>query len=75
MVIAGVVAFGGYRGVADWSITMAVVLVFGVIAEVGNRFGRRALEKKRRKVAAVAALRDATEIRERFRSEQHRRAA
>lgn len=75
MVIAGVVAFGGYRGVADWSITMVVVLVFGLIAEVGNRFGRRALGKKRRKAEAVAALRDATEVRERFRSEHQRRAA
>ena len=74
VVMAGLVAFAGYRGVADWSITMAVVLAFGVVAEVGNRFGRRALTKKRRKAESVAALRDAAQIRERFRTE-HRKAA
>lgn len=74
VLIAGLVAFAGYQGVADWSITMAVVLAFGVVAEIANRFGRRALNKKRLKRQAVAALRDAAEVRERFRSE-HRKAA
>lgn len=74
MLIAGVVAFAGYRGVADWSITMAVVLAFGMVAEIANRFGRRALNKKRRKAQAVAALRDAAEFRERFRTEQRKAA-
>jgi hypothetical protein len=74
VLIAGLVVFAGTRGVADWSITMAVVLAFGLVAEVANRLGRRALNKKRRKAETVAALRDAAEIRERFRTE-HRRAA
>lgn len=74
MLIAGVIAFAGYQGVADWSITMVVVLAFGLVAEVANRFGRRALNKKRRKAEAVAALRDAAEFRERFRTEQRKAA-
>ncbi len=74
MLIAGIIAFAGYQGVADWSITMVVVLAFGLVAEVANRFGRRALNKKRRKAQAVAALRDAAEFRERFRTEQRKAA-
>ena len=54
---------------------MVVVLAFGVIAEVANRFGRRALAKKRRKQAAVLALRSAAEVRDRFRTEHQRKAA
>ncbi len=74
VLLAGLVAFAGYQGVADWSITMVVVLAFGIVAEIGNRFGRRALAKKRRRAESSAALRSAAEIRERFRTE-HRRAA
>jgi hypothetical protein len=74
VLIAGLVAFAGSQGVADWSITMAVVLAFGLIAEVANRFGRRALNKKRRKAEANLALQDAQKVRERFRTE-HRKAA
>ncbi len=73
--MAGVVAFAGYQGVADWSITMAVVLAFGIVAEVGNRIGRKALTKQRRKRAASEAIKSATELRERFRSNEQRRAA
>ncbi len=73
--LAGLVAFAGYQGVADWSITMVVVLGFGIVAEVGNRAGRRALNRKRRNVAAREALRSASEFRERFRTAEQRRAA
>lgn len=73
--LAGLVAFAGYQGVADWSITMVVVLAFGMVAEVGNRIGRKALNKQRRKQAARAALQSATELRERFRTQEQRRAA
>jgi len=74
VLIAGLVAFAGYQGAADWSITMTVVLVFGIIAEIANRIGRRALNKKRRKAQAALALRDAAQVRERFRSEQRKAA-
>ena len=73
--LAGLVAFAGYQGVADWSITMVVVLALGIVAEVGNRIGRRALNKQRRKKAARAALQSAAELRERFRTQEQRRAA
>lgn len=72
--LAGVTALAGYQGVADWSITMVVVLAFAFVAESGNRLGRRALRKKRRAVAAREAIRGATELRERMR-QQERRAA
>ena len=45
--LAGLVCLAGYRGVADWSITLVVMLGFAFIAEIGNRIGRRALAKKR----------------------------
>jgi len=73
--LAGVVAFAGYRGVADWSITLVVMLGLALVAEVGNRAGRRSLRKKRRKAAAVEALRAASELRERMRTHEQRRAA
>ncbi len=75
VLLAGLVAFGGYRGVADWSITMVVVLAFGLVAEVANRLGRRALAKKRRRQASAQALRSAEEIRDRFRTGHQRKAA
>ncbi|HMO54535.1 MAG TPA: hypothetical protein PJ994_08535 [Tepidiformaceae bacterium] len=74
VLLAGLVAFGGFQGVADWSITMAVVLALGIIGVVADRFGLRALNKKRRKAEAVSALREAAEARERFRTEQRRAA-
>ncbi len=74
IVLAGLVCFAGYRGVADWSITLVVMLGFAFIAEVGNRLGRRALARKRRKAAAVIALRSAADLRDRMRT-QERRAA
>ena len=72
--LAGLVCLAGYRGVADWSITLVVMLGFAFIAETGNRIGRRALAKKRRKAAAVVALRSAADLRDRMRT-QERRAA
>jgi hypothetical protein len=75
VLLAGLAALAGYTGAADWSIAMAVVLGFGIIAEVANRFGRHALARKRRKQAAVLALRSAAEVRERFRTEHQRKAA
>ncbi len=73
--LAGLVAFAGYKGVADWSITLVVVLGLALVAEVGNRFGRRALTRQRRKKAAREALRSATDLRERMRTQEQRRAA
>ena len=73
--LAGLVALAGYQGIADWSIVMVVVLVLGVIAEVGNRIGRGALGRQRRNSAAQDAIRSATELRERFRAQDQRRAA
>ena len=74
--LAGVAAWAGYQEAADWSITLVVMLAFALIAEVGNRFGRRAVGKKRRITAAREALRSAADLRERLRTqEQHQRAA
>jgi predicted lysophospholipase L1 biosynthesis ABC-type transport system permease subunit len=75
VVLAGLVAFAGYQGVADWSIIMVVVLAFALVAEVGNRIGRKALKRQRRTRAARAALQSATELRDRFRTQEQRRAA
>ncbi len=75
ILLAGFTAFLGYQGAADWSIAMVVVLGFGIVAEIGNRFGRRALARKRRKRAAIEALRTAAEVRERLRMEHQRKAA
>ncbi|GMV85703.1 MAG: hypothetical protein AMXMBFR80_15580 [Dehalococcoidia bacterium] len=75
ILLAGFAAFLGYQGAADWSIAMVVVLGFGLVAEAGNRLGRRALARKRRKQAAIEALRSATEVRERLRMEHRRKAA
>lgn len=73
--LAGLVAFAGYKGVADWSITLVVVLGLALVAEAGNRIGRRALTRQRRKKAAREALRSATDLRERMRTQEQRRAA
>jgi len=73
--LAGLAAFAGYQEVADWSVLMPAVLGFAIIAEVGNRFGRVALARKRRKKAAIEAIRSATEVRDRLRAGQTRKAA
>lgn len=73
--LAGLVALAGYQGIADWSITMVVVLGLGIIAEVGNRIGRKALLRQRRNRAARAAIQSAAELRDRFRTQEQRRAA
>lgn len=73
--LAAVAAFAGYSEAADWSITLVVMLGFALIAEVGNRFGRRALNKKRRKQAAKEALRSASQLRDRMRGTEQRKAA
>ena len=73
--LAGLVAFAGYQGVADMSIIMVTVLALAFVAEAGNRFGRRAMKKQRRKKAALAAIRDASELRDRLRAKEQRRAA
>ena len=73
--LAGLVCFAGYRGAADWSITLVVMLGLAFVAEIGNRVGRRSLAKKRRKQAAVQALRAATDLRDRMRTQEQRHAA
>jgi hypothetical protein len=73
--LAAVAAFAGYQQAADWSITLVVMLGFAMVAEVGNRFGRKAWRKKQRKQAAIMALRSASELRDRMRSSEHQRAA
>jgi hypothetical protein len=73
--LAGLVAFAGYKEVADWSIILVVVLGLAMVAEVGNRFGRRAVAKNQRNAAAVRALREASVVRDRLRAAEPRRAA
>ena len=75
VVFAGLSALAGQQGAADWSIAWTAAFVFALIAEVGNRAGRRALNKKRRKTAAREALRSASDLRERLRAPEQRRAA
>jgi|GEM_PF-6847122 len=75
VVLTGLAILAGQQEVADWSIAMTVALGFALIAEVGNRFGRRALGKKRRKAAAREALRSAADLRERLRTHEQQRAA
>ena len=73
--LAAGVAFAGYREVADPSIVLGTMLALALVAEVGNRVGRRALKRQRRKKAALAAIRQATDLRERYRAHEQRRAA
>lgn len=50
---------GGLYGIADMSLVMTVLLLFGVIAEVANRLARRAArhERRQRELAGITALR------------------
>jgi hypothetical protein len=77
VVLTGLAILAGQQGAADWSISLTTALGLALVAEVGNRFGRRALGRKRRKAAAREALRSATDLRERLRTQeqQHQRAA
>lgn len=67
VVFVGLAILAGSQEAADWSIAWPVALGFALVAEVGNRFGRRAASKKRRKAAARDALRSAADLRERLR--------
>lgn len=75
LALAAVVAFAGYRGVADPSVVLSTMLGLALVAEAGSRFGRRALKRQRRMKAALAAIRSANDLRERYRSHEQRRAA
>ena len=75
VVLAALALLAGQQGAADWSIALTTALGLALIAEVGNRFGRRAYAKKRRKTAAREALRSASDLRERLRAPEQRRAA
>jgi len=57
VLIAGLATASGLTGVADWSLAMALVLVFGVIADAANHLARHAAVRRDRKRAAIAALR------------------
>lgn len=74
VLLAGAAAFLGYQEAADWSIAMVAVLAFGLVAEVGNRMGRRALARKRKKEAVAHALHAATVVRDRIRGDQRKAA-
>ena len=74
-VFACLAALAGQQGAADWSIAWTATLGFAFIAETGNRLGRNALQKKRRKSAAREALRSASDLRERLRAPEQRRVA
>ena len=76
VVFAGLALLAGQQAAADWSLATTAAVVCAFIAEIGNRMGRRALSKKRRKAAAREAIRSATDLRERLRtSDQQQRAA
>ncbi len=57
VLLAGLVTASGLTGVADWSLAMALVLVFGVIADAANHLARRAAARRARARAAISALR------------------
>ena len=75
VLLAGLVTASGFYGVADWSITLVVVLGLGVFAEVAGIFGRRARERDARDRAARAAIREASLVRERLRATEPRQRA
>lgn len=75
VLIAGLVTASGFYGVADWSITLVLVLVLGVFAEVAGVFGRRARTRDARDRAAEAAVRDASLLRQRLREHEPKRHA
>lgn len=54
--LAGVATAAGLAGVADWSIALATVLVFGIIADAANHLGLRAAARRSRKGAAVSSI-------------------
>lgn len=75
VLLAGLVTGSGFYGVADWSITLLIVLAFGVLAEIGGILGRRARARDDRDRAARTAMRDASLLRERLREREPKRSA
>jgi hypothetical protein len=70
VLLAGLVTASGFYGVADWSITLVIVLALGVFAEIGGILGRRARARDARARAARTAVRDASLLRERRRERE-----
>jgi hypothetical protein len=75
VLIAGLVTASGFYGVADWSITLVIVLALGVFAEFAGVFGRRARAQRDRDKAVRAAMRDASLLREQLRDRPPARRA
>lgn len=75
VLVAGLVAASGFYGVADWSITLVIILVLGIFAEVAGILARRARTRDARDRAAQAVVRDASLLRERLREHEPKRHA
>jgi hypothetical protein len=57
----------GTTGVADWSISLATLMVLGMCAEAANHLGRRAKARRDRHQAVITALASASAARGTFR--------
>lgn len=75
VLLAGLVTASGLAGVADWSITMAIIMMLALTAEAASIMARRARARRDRERAAREALLGASAIRQRFREAEAKRAA
>lgn len=57
LALAGLATAAGAAGVADWSLAMSTVLVFGVMAHTATHLARRAKARREREQAAILAMR------------------
>lgn len=57
LLLAGLATATGATGIADWSLAMSTVLVFGVMAHAATHLARRAKARREREQAAILAMR------------------
>jgi hypothetical protein len=65
--LGGLATAAGLSGVLDWSLAMATVLVFGVIAASANHLARHAAVRRARRRAAIVGLHTHEALLERYR--------
>ena len=57
LLLAALATGTGATGIADWSLAMSTVLVFGVMAHTATHLARRAKARHERQQAAILAMR------------------
>lgn len=57
LLLAALATATGATGIADWSLAMSTVLVFGVMAHAATHLARRAKARREREQAAILAMR------------------